>query len=807
MTTPFGPCALRPLPTLAFLAVALLGAPVPALSAGPPPESPDTAAPRSTTKLFVPETLVPLSQFARKDASTALTLTVAPEILSWVKSTAIALGHDPLDHLFVAVESGGSITFGLPEDWTRATTGAVTLSANVAGDCVVVSDLLLHDPAVVTHWLATANGGRGGQDLGARDGLLIWDYRYDAATSSHGLATYPAVGPNGPILNTDPAWGNPPGGVSSHPYKFASDRIALFSDGSAVHENEATPAYERYIGETYSWSSYTPLAAIWLSDRARELTGFPIAHRSHPTAFAGFGGPPDPRPGQRVANDLPVFQVVHGYLVNPEPSVPAPGYQRSLATFILPPGWTSLAPADTHPVLFHGFYDINDDTFQGEGLHFVQTLAKLHKQVPSRNVVGLLWNGGGAVACHTMHRSAFDNAARLFDDAAILLRANKRLMVFIGSSRGATTALEIASNPYRSTAPAKYDYRAVLVDVRAPQVRMGTTATNFITASYPAFLVAVDNYTGYLGSWQASWREPPALAEGFASVLLRNLFGTSNAAFVDQALSIDSPPFRLGLRQAGTGVVLRIGTNDSNGPSALLAQYCNHLRAELPSGIPVLCQIFYRFGHKVPDAQPDRATLLNMAIDGIPLTDKDEFFATDPEDYRIPRRIAPSHVPLAVELPATVGFGQAHTWAFLGEPGAHVRVRVRQVVGTPCFTQPFVVGPEQAFSVTLAAEPGDRFGTAWLDPTPLLPQLTPGPWWYEVDYDFDADGTFDRTLGYGDVALPGVEVPEFCVEPDETLGTTYDQRTNGVAEDQRFLRKHAPIVPTFSRDPETYRRG
>lgn len=760
---------------------------------------PCTGEPVSSTALFVPADYVPLSDFKLKGVSQQVTLSVHPEILDWIHDQEPS---NPLTNLRVAIQNAsGGINLFAPTtvNWSA---GTVKLNNAVPGRCVVVSGLLLHNPRVATHWKADLNAGRGGQWLGGKDGLNVWDYQYDQydldavpPNSKHQLTS--ALGSNGEVGNTNPVWGNPPGTPatetepeipSTHPYAYASDRIALFSDGTSEHLDAAVPAYERYIGENYSTDAFTELAAIWLSDRARELTGFPIAHRSHPDAFAPCGESySSAEPGHAVENDLPLFQVVHCHEVAPDDLPEFEGNEHSLATFILPPGWSADVPAATYPVLFNGFYDINVNTFVNEGMGFVQTLATLHTQTPARTVVGLLWNGGGG---QSFHRSMYDNAAQLFDDAACLLKADKHTMVFTGGSRGGTVALAVASNPYKSTDPDKYDYSARIVNARGPQVRVGENVKTFMNPSHPDLVIVVDAYTGYQNSWTSGWVEPgslPGAEKHGKDVVLRNFFDTEVPHEVD-ALCNDSDAFRAGLVAAGTAVVLRFGTHDSHGSSSLVADYVNHL---LQDGVPLLCDVFYRFGHAMPYTQPDDATLLNMAILGLQPVSQIRFSRTNPEDFQDPQLIDPDYVPLAIEGPLYLGETAqmppptTHSWTAMGNPGAHVELRISDT----------------------SLEPFDEFGNhgfvAWSDCLPNEGPLASvamtfasppplgglDPWYYYVTYDPDGSGPLPMTILHaGTVADPthAGSDPFFVVVPGEVIQAANFSRTGGVAEDGQF---------------------
>ncbi len=719
----------------------------------------------SPDKLFVPGSRVPLSEFRRKTSGTVV-LHVDPEVLAWIAAQSGAVQ--------VAVRaSGGAITY-LAATAVDAAAGTVTLTAPLLGGCVAVCSLLQQDLPVVTHWNAALNGGRGGQQTGARDALLTLDL--DAATGQL------EAGGNYLNANDDPAlpdyWGDPDPAVG--PYFFASDRYALFSDGTGANDGAALPGFERYVGETFTTLGPTKLAAIWLSDQVRAITGFPVAHKSHPSAFDP--GAPD---AARVQDDRPIFQAVHAHLVDIAPGgdlyPQSPGSENSLGTFLLPPGWTSQAVPDTYPVLFNGFYDLHASTFGTVGLGFFEVLGALYRNVAGpRRAVGLLWNGGGADACYTMHRSAYDGAARLLADAATLLAADPDRLVMSGGSRGGGTALEMASNPYGAP------YSVAFVNAKAPQVRPGQVIT-FVSPSYALGMSSIGRVTGYQHAWKAAWADPATGRTG-RQLTMQNLFGTDDASVIDAQHAVDSALYRSSLLAQGTRVLLHVGTHDYSLPLTQAVTYADKLR---DAGVPLHLKVFHRFGHSSPaDTPAEDTALMNQVFEGSTAFDAiTEHFARDPRDFTAAVPITPVHVPLVYEIPITVGTGQTHTWSFVGQPGARFEVVAAPMdpLWDPC-EAPLFGGPlAPVIGGTLPVVAGDEFSSVTYDLT--LPVQT-GYWWFEVRYSPDGDTTWEVTLGQGDIAPPTLlpcGEPVVYVTASEVIGVGDEARTGGVAEDGVIL--------------------
>lgn len=299
-----------------------------------------TIRPRTGT-LFVPDDHVPLSEFAAKTPARSVVMHVHPDVLAWI--TAQPGGSV---QVMVRTTNGRSVT--LPA--TSVVGDTVTLTAPIAGDCVVVSDTLTHvlraDEAhsVQTHWDGT---GAGSWSFGATDGVAV-------------LGFDPLLGETkqGSIQNNDDLF----------PYTYDVGNYNLFSDGSGDRnvEQAIVPDFERYIGETYATNAPTNLRSVYLSDQVRAASGRPVAHRN-----AGAAG----NELDEVEDGLPIFQLVHCHLVDIGNVYPlVPGNENSLGTFVLPPDWTSTAAAGTYPILFNGFYDIHSSTFGGVGQAFLEAL-------------------------------------------------------------------------------------------------------------------------------------------------------------------------------------------------------------------------------------------------------------------------------------------------------------------------------------------------------------------------------------------------------------------------------------------------
>jgi len=761
------------------------------------------AGPSSGSVMFVPSNRVPLSEFKVKNGN-IVTLHVDPDVLTWI---AAQPGASLPSSVQVAVrKANGQIVYPNATS-ANTTTGEVKLNqALLLGDCVATTTLLRQETDIVTHWNAEENWDeeqdiwRGGQEPEAKDGLAT----IDVNTSTGELVSSTAVWAN----LDDPAdapteweWFDPDH-EEAGPYVYRSDRYALYDDGSDTQVDAILPAYERYIAENYTLYKPTAMAAIWLSDRVRSVTGFPIAHRNGYQAFDSGAGA-----GQKVEDGLPLFQVVHARIEHFEDTEVA-GYEDSLATFVLPPGWTSASSEATYPILFNGQYDVhqrctfaweNSDGRPDWGKTMFTALGELYDHAGGpRRAVGIFWNGGGAGITYTQQASAYENIEVVIDDAAANFDADRDRIVFTGGSRGGMTALAMGSNPFEK------NYTAVYLNAYTPVVRLGTSI-EFSNPSYPLGLGSTPAVTGWKNSWMSDWVDPNTELSGL-ELTAEILFGVTNYSAIDEFAVIDSEAFIDGLLEQGTGVVLRYGTHDGFKAFDQIARYYEHLR---DAGVPIQLDVFHRFGHQIPrDRSPSEADLLNAVLgDSFSITPRVEHYGRDAADFTIAHHLLPDDMPLVYERPLAIGAGQMHSLSFVGKAGGRVLLRAA-FVGTD-FVRGVDCQPDPGDFVTKLGgshvlepeESGDEFGYAafWQPAT-----STNGWYWNEVLYDPDDDGTYEFILGscasssecgptecgatgpYYGISAPTYEQPLYWVAPvPEVLGTEDNSRTGGLALDDQ----------------------
>ncbi len=733
--------------------------------------------------MFVPGSYVPLSEFTdtANEAVGEVDVHVDPLILDWLDTNDKTLR--------IAVQSSTGVAYHKPSR-VNPTSGRVLFKTALVGNFVAVADGLSNDLPIVTHWDQSKNGGRGGRQSGARDGIM----RIVVQNPAVGFALLGASR----IYNFNPAFADPAG--VDQPYFFRTNDYALFSDGTesqglpGVAPSDAlVPAYERYIAENWSLVAPSDMAAIWLSDWLRSEWGLPIAHKNQPVALdASQWGP------KKALAGLPLLQLVHGHEVRGGDRYPdIPGSEDSLATFVLPPFWKKV-PGDRYPILFNGYYDLNASTFLALGPVFLDRIAAEFVE-RDRQAIGVLWNGGGARVAHTFQRSAYDNGAQLLWEAASMLSGDRHRVVAAGTSRGGNTALLLAANPYYPALPTPqwpgghpfaYTVRFALADV--PHLRLGDNIQRFSNPTYAFVQNQLRESTGYQRAWEPLWVQPTT-GESAAALAQRTLFGTSDTAAIDAALVPDSAPMVAQLVERGTGVVLRAGTHDFSRPFFHASAYVDTLRA---AGVPVEFEIHHRFGHQLENTiVPTLGTLVDkLFAKDYSIADTTEHRRPSLTDPAIAEPFTPGLMPPILEAPLEAGWAQPVTFTVHGPVGAHYQVRIcpADPVTLACLlpqSLPFLFGiltPERAGASQGVAVHEIDFATMGL-PVPVVPQT----WRAELSYSLDAGQTFGPPLAAlasslfgGDPLLPTMAV--FTLHPLPVLGAHIGTRTGGLGADGDF---------------------
>ncbi|MBW2734776.1 MAG: prolyl oligopeptidase family serine peptidase [Deltaproteobacteria bacterium] len=335
-----------------------------------------------------------------------------------------------------------------------------------------------------------------------------------------------------------------------------------------AYEQNIVPDYEDYLGDTYSIARISDNGVIDTFADICRLVDMPLRlFRSDGVA--------------ELAAHSGLVQILH--------AVPIDG---SLATIILPPNWTPRAPTGSYPIIFNGFYDINENLVGQGGPHVLKAVA-LSGQDGHTGAIGVLWNGGGAVAGRTMDRRAHDQFAAVVDYVAKHFAGDRERILMFGASRGGYTSVAMASNPFQ------HNYRVVFAAPGVPPALVGEHA-QLQSSTYPGLLGGVAWSLGLHNAWRPDFRYPACANKAHLTgktgpeAHLYLLAGSTDFNAVNTTFSPLADDFINGLKAAGTQVYLEISTHDNIVPYVHQMAYAQRLIAE---GIPVHVDVLVRGGH------------------------------------------------------------------------------------------------------------------------------------------------------------------------------------------------------------------
>lgn len=329
------------------------------------------------------------------------------------------------------------------------------------------------------------------------------------------------------------------------------------------------PVVDHYVGDTWSVTAIPDAEASNVLGAVCQSTGIPI-RLLRPDAL-----------GARVIARAGAVQVLHANVVD-----------GSLATVVLPANWDAAAPAGRYPLVANGFYDLNENVFRQEGPDLVRMIA-LSTSGGRTGAIGVLWNGGGALASRTMNPRALEQFAAVVDFVAQHFAGDRHRILMYGGSRGGVTTLAMASNPLRR------NYTVTFAAPGVPPTRIGEHSL-LQSTTFPGVLDAVAWSTGLQDAWRTGWTYPscaghPELTgKTGPAAHLAILTGTTDPAWADAHLSVGSADYIAGLVAAGTEVYLESGTHDFIVPFAHQVQYGLDLVA---AGVPLHADVLVRAGH------------------------------------------------------------------------------------------------------------------------------------------------------------------------------------------------------------------
>jgi len=775
-----------------LVVLALLALPVAAHPAAPTPwqqpAAPEAAAPASDpSACFVPGDHVPLSEFVAARRGEVVSLSVAASILVALLPPAMPLLHtvrvveyDPLTGSMTRY-TPQSVTLGDPTGPFPALGQVLHTVVGQQVHVVVVDDALRNrfstapgapGDGIVTHWDRTRHDGRGGWRLGWTDGVVGYDLVGGQLVE---LPAPPGLGFHGEPGDT---------------YFWNTTRLALFADRDDSQLEARVPAHERYIAEDWSTHSVTALAAIHFSDQARRQTGIPVAHRNVTSDSVPLAT--QVRTGL-VEQHFPLFQLVHDHVVRldrPE----SEGAENSLASFLLPPGWQRHPPGPGYPVLFNSGYDTNYAVLNpdGPGGLFVGILGQLLAGDPTRRVVGIFSNGGGARACVALQASAIHNLNALFAEAVPAFSLDTRRLVCTGASRGATAGLALWSNPLLDPG-----LSARFILAGSPNTFPVESLGLYGNSTYARLQWGLAEATGYSTAYLPGWTNPDDPRQDAGALAAEALLGPASTADFDATLAAGAAPCAQQLAARGSTVVFKTATHDHSKSFAHMLRYVDALHA---AGVPYRFEISYRLGHASTSTLPGEVELLQHLFEGSALPPEElGLFLRHPDPGEevghalATHAFVPARAPVFVEAPLLMAEGATSTFTVVGPPGMVYAVLADRLQPPAWFQQVAVPlddpdPPTTLFTGVLeplAALPGMSFRTHSVEAG--YGPANVGPWEYRLLYYIVGEQLVELTSETSVPPEPGLESFEFW--PSLYLGefppTPFDieSRVGGLSDD------------------------
>jgi hypothetical protein len=197
-------------------------------------------------------------------------------------------------------------------------------------------------------------------------------------------------------------------------------------------------------------------------------------------------------------------------------------------TVFLPPTWEPGA-STTYPIVAEAYYDVNENVFKGTG--HAQLIAKTVAQsglYDRRGAIGVVWNGGAAIASATANPAAIQQFADVINWVSTFLRGERHNIYMIGRSRGGTAPLILASS-------GRTDFTIKHIVAMAFAPKFGSHISS-IGATMPAQMVGLAGGTGYSKSWRPGFVYNGPAGSGITAkeAFSRNVIG-------DTLASLDTP--------------------------------------------------------------------------------------------------------------------------------------------------------------------------------------------------------------------------------------------------------------------------
>lgn len=302
--------------------------------------------------------------------------------------------------------------------------------------------------------------------------------------------------------------------------------------------------------------------------------------------------------------------------------------------------------------MINGFYGINDNLITQEGPRLLQLIGQSYA-IDKRGAIGILWNGGGATASYTISDQAYVDLNDFLKIVIPELNLASHRVISFGGSRGAYTALNIASHPKMTSIKVKYVHAMnPFNDVVTIHGLVGSTVFQQLNVS--------DQSSGYYGSWDKSFRLPNGTLPSSAPA----------------SVNLDRNDKLKKLVANNTAVKLFVGTHDSIVPTYVKTQLFETYRAH---NVNVEMTLFYLNGH-TPDRNLRDQEILSVLINTKNLKNSGSLvtpgkvtsFLLDEHGNNQSINLAQSSdVPLLIEIPRSLNDNIKGHLIARGTPGAN----------------------------------------------------------------------------------------------------------------------------------------
>lgn len=310
-------------------------------------------------------------------------------------------------------------------------------------------------------------------------------------------------------------------------------------------------------------------------------------------------------------------------------------FKNNLFSIILPPNWN---PSNKYPLIINGFYGLNVNVFKQEGPSIFNFVAEKYKS-DNIGAIGILWNGGGAIGTYTAFDKNYQDLNEFLNIIIPVLNIDRNNVIAFGNSRGAYTALNIASHSKVTSIKVKYVWATnPFSDVILLSKTTGTTIPNL--------MYAIDSY-GYYGSWTKNY---PNTAP-------------------DPNENLNNPNKIFKLKKNKTQIHLDMGSHDVIVPYIGKVNLFDYYKKK---GVRVELENHYLSGHYADRTNRDKSLLsvvLNDNKNYIKRNKVNNYLLTETgSEIKIKQK------PLSIEIPRYLNDYIPAQYIFVGEPNKKYRL-------------------------------------------------------------------------------------------------------------------------------------